>query len=50
MRILGVSPRAGRLGHVFVSGYFSFILKGEANVVEPVEQTISLEIANVETG
>src|SRR5437588_8116428 len=35
---------------VFVSGYFSFMLKGEANVVEPVKQTISLEIINVEPG
>src|SRR2546430_13581840 len=35
---------------VFVGSYFSFILKCEANVVEPVKQTISLEIINVEPG
>src|SRR2546421_2925279 len=35
---------------LFVGSYFSFILKCEANVVEPMKQAISLEITNLEAG
>src|SRR5436305_8615768 len=34
----------------FVSGDFGFVLKCEVNVVEPIKQAISLEIANLEPG